>query len=393
MAIKRFAGDKFTGLSTDTKPTDVLTGATFWETNTGSTFVYNGTSWQGSPSSPTTLSGQTDVSFTGLANDDLLQYDSGASDWVNVSGIDADLISSGTFADARISETSVTQHEAALTITESQISDLQSYLTSEANDLTAAVVWDDIPDGNVPESAVTQHEAALDITTSNVAGANKTGADTDFVTGTAGTNGNIAQWNVDGDVVDGGIATSSIIVDGDVGSANGVASLDGSGLVPTSQLPALSLTSVSVVADITERDALTVQEGDVAIVTDASADPDIDSGRATYIYDGSSWQLFADPSDIDTTLSPVPNQQIAYGNASGDDLDSEAALSYNRTDNRLIVTGSIRLDEGGNISTPSRGEADSYVETEVIGSDTVTRVMTRLSNGDDVILASFIEPT
>lgn len=71
----------------------------------------------------------------------------------------------------------------------------------------------------------------------------------------------------------------------DVGSANGVASLDGSGKVPTAQLPALALTDVHVVADITARDALTVQEGDVAIVTDAgSGDP------ASYIYDGTSWQ-------------------------------------------------------------------------------------------------------
>ncbi len=31
----------------------------------------------------------------------------------------------------------------------------------EANDLTAAVVWDNIPDANVPETAVTQHSAAV----------------------------------------------------------------------------------------------------------------------------------------------------------------------------------------------------------------------------------------
>lgn len=40
----------------------------------------------------------------------------------------ASKIVSGTFDDARISESSVTQHEGALTITESQISDLQNYL-------------------------------------------------------------------------------------------------------------------------------------------------------------------------------------------------------------------------------------------------------------------------
>ena len=38
-------------------------------------------------------------------------------------------VTSGTFADARIAESNVTQHEAALTITESQVSDLGSYLT------------------------------------------------------------------------------------------------------------------------------------------------------------------------------------------------------------------------------------------------------------------------
>lgn len=40
----------------------------------------------------------------------------------------ASAIVSGTFADARIAESNVTQHEAALSITESQISDLGSYL-------------------------------------------------------------------------------------------------------------------------------------------------------------------------------------------------------------------------------------------------------------------------
>ena len=39
-------------------------------------------------------------------------------------------IASGTFANARIAEGNVTQHQAALSITESQISDLQTYLTS-----------------------------------------------------------------------------------------------------------------------------------------------------------------------------------------------------------------------------------------------------------------------
>ena len=119
-------------------------------------------------------------------------------------------ITSGTMADDRIAESNVTQHEGALSIAESQISDLdhddtdaihdnvageiaaiankatpvdadflviedsaaanaKKHITigdlpgaAEVNDLTAAVTLADIPDGNVPESAVTQHEGAID---------------------------------------------------------------------------------------------------------------------------------------------------------------------------------------------------------------------------------------
>ena len=70
--------------------------------------------------------------------------------------------------DANITQSSVVQHEAALTITESQISDLQAYLTVETNDLTAAVTWANVPDANVTQSSVVQHEAALTITESQI---------------------------------------------------------------------------------------------------------------------------------------------------------------------------------------------------------------------------------
>ena len=62
----------------------------------------------------------------------------------------------------------VTQHQAALSITESQISDLQNYLTTESNDLSVAVTWANVPDANITQSSVTQHEAALTITESQI---------------------------------------------------------------------------------------------------------------------------------------------------------------------------------------------------------------------------------
>lgn len=105
--------------------------------------------------------------------------------------------------------------------------------------------------------------------------------------------------------------------------ANGYAGLDGTGKIPTSLLPLIAVTDVSVVADITARDALTVQEGDVAIVLDATDDPEVDSGGASYIFDGTDWQRMVTPdgggavSSVDgrtgvVTLSDLYQAAAAY---------------------------------------------------------------------------------
>jgi len=48
---------------------------------------------------------------------------------------------------------------------------------SELNDLTAAVTWANVPDANITESSVTQHEAALTITESQISDLDHTDAD------------------------------------------------------------------------------------------------------------------------------------------------------------------------------------------------------------------------
>jgi len=57
---------------------------------------------------------------------------------------------------------------STLSITESQVTDLQSYLTAETNDLSTAVTWANVPDANITQSSVTQHQAALSITESQI---------------------------------------------------------------------------------------------------------------------------------------------------------------------------------------------------------------------------------
>jgi len=171
--------------------------------------------------------------ITASSTDTLTNKSGNISQWTNDSGYltsfteTNDLSAAVTWAnvpDANITESSVTQHEAALSITESQISDLGSYienvvedttpqlggtldangndidmgtntitdtkvgqwdtaygwgnhasagyLTSftETNDLSAAVVWANVPNANITQGSVTQHQAALSIATTQLTG-------------------------------------------------------------------------------------------------------------------------------------------------------------------------------------------------------------------------------
>ena len=66
--------------------------------------------------------------------------------------------------------------------------DLSSYLTSftETNDLTAAVTWANVPDANITQSSVTQHQAALSLTKSQITDFGSYQAPSDILTDLAG---------------------------------------------------------------------------------------------------------------------------------------------------------------------------------------------------------------
>ena len=209
----RYLGDKASDPATDNDGDALITGALYFNTVSNAMQVYNGTAW-------TVLTG------TGAAEvNDLTS----AVTWANV-------------PDANITQSSVTQHQAALSITESQVSDLGSYITAsstdtltnksgnisqwtndssyltgnqtitlsgdasgsgttsitvtvaddshnhiianvdglqtaldaklesftETNDLSSAVTWANVPDANITQSSVTQHQAALSITESQI---------------------------------------------------------------------------------------------------------------------------------------------------------------------------------------------------------------------------------
>jgi hypothetical protein len=78
------------------------------------------------------------------------------------------------------------------------------------------------------------------------------------------------------------------------GAVNGIASLDGSGLIPTNQLPALAITQTSVVASQAAMLALTAQVGDIAVRTDVNKSFILTAEPSTSL---GNWQELLTPTD------------------------------------------------------------------------------------------------
>jgi len=95
-------------------------------------------------------------------------------------------ITSGTFADARIAASNVTQHQASLSITESQISDLGSYITASSTDtLTNKSISAGQINSGTLDSARIPVLAATDIASGTIDSARIPGLSaSDIVTGT-----------------------------------------------------------------------------------------------------------------------------------------------------------------------------------------------------------------
>ena len=79
------------------------------------------------------------------------------------------------------------------------------------------------------------------------------------------------------------------------GAVSGIASLDGSGLIPTAQLPALAITNTSVVATQAAMLALTAEVGDIAVRTDVNKSFILTATPSTTL---ANWQELLTPTDL-----------------------------------------------------------------------------------------------
>ena len=183
---------------------DAKTSNTGTVTSVGGTGTVNGLTLSGTVTSSgsLTLGGTLSVAVSDLAGSALTTSSETFADndttLMTSAAINDRIESFSYISDYTVTEGEVTAHQAALSITESQISDLQSYLTAETNDLTSAVTWANVPDANITQSSVTQHQAALSITESQISdlGSYITASSTDTL-----TNKTLGATTVSGNII------------------------------------------------------------------------------------------------------------------------------------------------------------------------------------------------
>lgn len=164
------------------------------------------------------------------------------------------------------------------------------------------------------------------------------------------------------------------------GVANGIAPLNASSKIDSIYLPPFELGDIIEFADIAARDAYTTAaQGDMGIVIDASDDPDVTSGGATYIYDGTTpyattgWIRLRNPDAAVTSV----NTQIGDVVLDSDDIDEGSTNLYFTT---ARARASISAGDGisYNSTTGVISANVGYVETRKV--EIITLTSTEISN-------------
>lgn len=225
---------------------------------------------------------------------------------------------------------------------------------SEAN-VSAIVDKTFVDNLNVDADTVDGNQASDLLDRTNHTGTQTASTISDFSTAVQGevNKAYVDGLNVDADTLDGNDSTA-FVLQSEVGASDGVASLGADGKIPSSELPALSLSDVFVVADNTERDGLTVQSGDIAQVT---------STGLTFIYDGTQWLELTASSDVTSV-----NTQTGNVTLDTDDISEGATNKY--YDSALFDTDF----SGKTTDELTEGTTNQYYSSTLANADIDTRV-------------------
>lgn len=155
------------------------------------------------------------------------------------------------------------------------------------------------------------------------------------------------------------------------GAANGLATLGADSLIPTSQIPALAMTDVNVVASQAAQLALTAQEGDVAIRSDLSR---------SYIHNGGSAGTMADWTELSTPTDAVTSVNGETGIVVLDKTDIGLGNVDNTSDaNKPVSTAQqtaldAKMDKSANLSDVANA-ATAFSNIKQNASTTATGVV------------------
>ncbi|PJZ37397.1 hypothetical protein CH354_10070 [Leptospira levettii] len=136
------------------------------------------------------------------------------------------------------------------------------------------------------------------------------------------------------------------------GAALGVASLDASGKVPASQLPALN-TSFQIVNTIADRNALTPTVNLLIYVKNATSDPTVSSGGAFYLYElaTETWIKVSEIESMDIIQSwenitgkPTSFNPSSHGHSQSEISGLETLLASLQTQIDALTSGGTSLD-------------------------------------------------
>lgn len=144
------------------------------------------------------------------------------------------------------------------------------------------------------------------------------------------------------------------------GNAGGYASLDGSGLIPTSQLPALAINEVFTAANQAAMLALTAQRGDMAIRTDISRTFVLSSDSPSTLADwieitaegevisvnGQTGVVSLDAADV-SAAPTTRNLTAGDGLTGGGTLAADRTFAVNPGDGIEIVSDAVRVKLDG----------------------------------------------
>lgn len=164
----------------------------------------------------------------------------------------------------------------------------------------------------------------------------------------------------------------------EMGAASGVATLDGAGLIPSTQLPPIAIVDTSIVASQAAMLALTAKVGDIAIRTDLNKSFILKTADPTIL---EHWQELLTPTDFVLSVNgytgavSLTKSDLSLGNVENTALSTWAG-STNLTTLGTVTIGTF----SGTLGAISGASLTALTATNITNSTTVGRAILNLTN-------------